>query len=167
MIRNLKRALLLIAAASLLPSTASAATAMTSTPALTVQATVSAKCSVTASTIDFGPLDLTNAIPAAITKSGSISLKCTKSATANFYKLILSSPNLVGTTWNMKNGSDAIPYTIKVNSVDFAAGSPFLFGGNASKNTTITLPVDATIAAGTYDVLAGLYTDTISAQVDF
>lgn len=164
MIRSLKLALLVVAAAILLPSAALAASVTGPSPALTVSATVVAKCTITSGTISFGNLDLTANPTSAITASGSFSVTCTRSATGVNYQLVLSSSNLSGTTWNMKNGTLSLPYTIAVNGSPFVAATPINFT-SSGKATPSTFNVAATIPAGNYDLVPGLYSDTINAEV--
>ena len=87
MIRRLKLALLVLAAAILLPSAALAATVTGPSQALTVSATVVAKCTITSGTISFGNLDLT-ANPTSASAARPARGKCLRQ---NGYSLVIIS----------------------------------------------------------------------------
>jgi spore coat protein U-like protein len=154
-----------------LPPTASVAA--TATTQITVSATVSNVCSVTAATLGFGAYDglIANATtPLAV--SASLTYACNKGTAPNIgLDTGLYGPNATGTTRAMKAGTaNYLSYELYSNS-----GHTSLWGntspswvspGAVPSHASQTVTIYGQIPAG-QDAVTGNYGDTITATINF
>lgn len=128
-----------------------------------VSAQVSAACTITAMpTLNFGTIDVTSTVPATVS-SGNLSVRCTKTLSSNHYELRLSSAS----NFFLRNGpDDSLHYAIsRVNNVAWTGG-PFTFG-SSGKTAVRDIPIEVTLDGGDFNVSAGSYSDTITAEIWF
>jgi spore coat protein U-like protein len=157
--RTLKLALLASAAFLLAHAVPAHAQTKLADTTMNVSASVIPKCTITASgSFDFGPIDVTVPVVSA-TKTGNLTVTCTKSRNAVNYQLRLSSLH----TLQMTNGTDSLPYTLKVNNADWTSGP--ISVSSSSKSTPVIIPIEASIAGGNLDLSDGDYSDTITAEI--
>jgi spore coat protein U-like protein len=159
----------LLAVASLLASTA--AIAGTSTSNLTVTATVTDSCSVSAGTLAFGTYDTVTGT--AVDGTGTVTVACTSGASSTV-TLGQGSYAAGGSSdavplRQMGSGSDRLAYTLYQD-----AGRTTVWGNTggtgvaytATSSATSDLTVYGTVDAG-QDVPAGSYSDTVVATITF
>ena len=142
----------------------SAPAAMAGTAAGTsfdVKLTINSGCTITNSStaVDFGSVLSGGSKPSAQTKG--MTINCTSNIPFDFHA---ASTN----NFNMKSGSTLIPYTIKAGSSSTALGTAapasLLFAYSGSPQI-VTLTFDISTWTGT--AAAGVYTDTVTVNVDF
>lgn len=153
-----------LAAAALAPSPAAAETA-----SLTVSASVANNCTINTAAISFAPYDpvVANAT-AALDGEGRVTVACTKGVVPTI--ALGGGANASGGTRRLASGADLLTYEIYQNSghttVWGAAGGAVLTPVAAPSRTARDFAVYGRIA-GSQDVPAGTYNDTIVATVNF
>ncbi len=163
MVRHLRLAVLAAAALLLAHAAPAHAQQRLTTGSFAVTAQVIAACTITATpALDFGTIDVTSNVPSAV-RSGNLSVRCTKTLSANHYELRLTSAN----GFLMRNGpDDSLRYAItRVDNVAWT-GAPFNFG-SSGKNTVRDIPIEVTLEGGDLNVSAGTYSDTVTAEIWF
>jgi len=177
---NLKHVALTSAVASIIAFSGSA-DALQATTTFTATATVFSNCTISATNLGFGTYDPLSASPNNATST--VTITCTKSAASTIG--MDNGANFASATRNMKSAAlDLIAYSIGQPSSNaagaactFPAATPWTTSGAglltpvaAPSKAARTYNVCGTIAAG-IDVpgsVAGvLYTDTVTAQVNF
>jgi spore coat protein U-like protein len=131
---------------------------------MTVTATVSANCTVSASPLTWTAFDTVTGSGADTTTK--LSIACTKGTAAN----VAMGPGLATAngTRNMKKGSDSLAYDI------YTASDYGTVWSDTSKVSLVAAPSKVAREVDVYgrivasnDVPAGVYTDTVSVTVDF
>jgi spore coat protein U-like protein len=175
--QTLKLSAVAVAAATsaLLAAPAHAATA---TANLTVQAQVSANCTISTTTVDFGAYDpvVANA-SSPKTGNGAVTIACTKGS-APTIGLGLGG-NASGSTRRMTNGTDMLSYELyfppnttpntacgALTTVWGTSGANLFNPGAPANKNARTYNVCGSVGAG-QDVGVGTYTDTVVATVTF
>jgi spore coat protein U-like protein len=166
-----------------LPALAPTAHAATATDNLSVSASVSQKCTVTATGVSFGAYDpvVTNA-STALTGSGSLAVKCTKSSTGITIGLSAGANESGGARRMSDGGSNYLTYELYQPSATTPAAtcsysSPTVWntsggvftpsGVTWSASTAATFNVCGSIAGGQDVAAAASYSDTVVATINF
>lgn len=153
-----------LAAATFAPSLAAAETA-----SLTVSASVANNCTINTAAISFAPYDpvVANAT-AALDGEGRVTVACTKGVVPTI--ALGAGANATGSTRRLASGSDLLSYELYQNSghttVWGSSGGGVLTPVAAPSRTPRDFAVYGRIA-GSQDVPAGTYNDTIVATVNF
>lgn len=135
---------------------AAPAVAQTATSDMTVQLTTEDSCTVAAGTLDFGTS--ANVGTAAVNGSAAITVTCNPGAA---WTLTLDNGLNFGTTREMSNGTDNVPYDLYSDSLYTTAFASDT--GTGSGSSTVYGQIPATAAA----VPAGSYVDTVVATVTY
>ncbi len=147
----MKKLLAVITAAAIV---AMAGSAMAATANLSVSAHITAACSVTGGTLNFGELDAL-AAPLVTATSTGVSVTCTKNANYSVGTDHGLHSSGGGTQANLSNGTDSIPYSVSVGTLPAADG------------TAHSVTLSGTIAATSYTgVSSGTYNDTMVITVN-
>ncbi|HEX7624118.1 MAG TPA: spore coat protein U domain-containing protein [Anaeromyxobacteraceae bacterium] len=153
----MRRLVLAVVAAALVPGAARAGTA---TATFNVNATVTKNCTITGpGSVTFPSWDMTG--PTDVT--GKLTVACTKGAS---YSMTLASDN----AWTMKGTSDALAYVIFQPKADGSADTSIQWNTTSySYSPTSRTAKDLIFTARVQpqDVAAGAYTDTVTATINF
>ena len=176
-----------LAAAITLALAVSAAQAATASDNFNVKLTVTGTCdgagftSNTTSDVDFGPQTAavtSGALQATNSTGTQLAVRCSK----NLIVTVGMSPTGASTTGagSMSNGTDTIAYQLRQPAVAAGVYTPAytVNWGNAGAGllvsvtgkglaNTISIPVQATVAANSLDVSAGIYTDAVTATLTY
>ena len=177
-----------LAAAITLALAVSAAQAATATNTFNVTLTVTGTCdgaaftANTTSDVDFGtfPAAAASAALTATNDTGTkLAVTCSK-GTVVTVGLTPSNANTAG-AGSMSNGTDAIAYQLRQPAASAApvvyspaytvnwgnTGAGLLSVTGAGLTTPIAIPVQATVAANSLNVSAGVYTDAVTATLTY
>jgi spore coat protein U-like protein len=167
----MKRTVRLATAAAMLVLLAAAAPARANsvvTSTLQVRATVSPVCTIVApSDISLGTIDVTQPVSAK-TGTSTFTVKCTRQVTTTGtpYKIKMTSANAWKLALGGNSTTEQLPYKLTDDAGnDWMDGliptSAVFTGSKAGQSFT----AKATLLAGTYDVAAGDYSDTVTVDV--
>lgn len=133
------------------------------------RASAASTCTITVTSVNFGPYDVFNASDT--TSTGTISYRCTGSV--NAIEITLA-PGQSATFAPrvMKKAGELLPYNLFLNAAltsiwgDGTGGTQVYSSQNAPANKTVTVTIYGKIPAGA-DVSAGAYADTVAATINF
>jgi spore coat protein U-like protein len=142
---------------------------------ITVQANVTANCTISAGTVDFGSYDpaLAN-VSTPLEAEGTFTVKCTKGTAATIDLSV--GANASGSARRMLGGGDYLTYELYRDSGRSAVWgtgtgnnlNPYeADGGTAPNAGNRTVRVYGRVPAGQEDIGSGAYSDTVVATINF